>query len=427
MTAPAAASKPQSAEIARLFAAADAARARGDTAAALAGMERVLGHDPANPRALNALGLAAQARGNLDRAAELLARATAADPSAPELWLNLAGVARARDDASGERVALTQALAADPAFVPARLLRGHLTERTGNPGGAAADYGLALAQLPAGAQLPPGLAALVDHARAALAVHGSTLAGALDPVFAGEGPLPPRFQRLIDTMTGRNRVHRSQPAGLDFPELPAIEFFDRALFPWFAELEAATAVIRSEYLALFTEAPETLEPYVAYQPGEPVNQWAALNHSTAWGVRFLMRDGVARPDVRSRCPQTAALVDRLPLLDLPGRGPSIFFSVLAPHTRIPAHWGSTNLRSIVHLGLIVPPGCGFRVGGATREWHEGKAFAFDDTIEHEAWNDSGTPRVVLILDTWNPALTERERELTRRLVATADGLSFNDT
>ena len=36
---------------------------------------------------------------------------------------------------------------------------------------------------------------------------------------------------------------------------------------------------------------------------------------------------------------------------------------------------------------------------------------FDDTIEHEAWNDSVETRVILIFDVWNPFLSEAEREL----------------
>ena len=59
----------------------------------------------------------------------------------------------------------------------------------------------------------------------------------------------------------------------------------------------------------------------------------------------------------------------------------------------------------MHLPLIVPPGCGFRVGSETREWVPGKAWVFDDTIEHEAWNLSDVPRGVLIFDIWNPFLT----------------------
>jgi len=89
------------------------------------------------------------------------------------------------------------------------------------------------------------------------------------------------------------------------------------------------------------------------------------------------------------------------------------FSILDPHTRIPPHTGSSNVRTTVHLPLVVPPGCGFRVGAQSRPFEPGKAWAFDDTIEHEAWNDSDRPRAILILDTWNPLLTEAERAAAR--------------
>ena len=90
----------------------------------------------------------------------------------------------------------------------------------------------------------------------------------------------------------------------------------------------------------------------------------------------------------ARCPATAALLERLPLLDLPGKGPTAMFSLLEPRTRIPPHTGSNNVRATVHLPLIVPEGCGLRVGAETRAFAPGKAWAFDDTIEHEAWNDT---------------------------------------
>jgi aspartyl/asparaginyl beta-hydroxylase (cupin superfamily) len=101
------------------------------------------------------------------------------------------------------------------------------------------------------------------------------------------------------------------------------------------------------------------------------------------------------------------------LLDLPGKGPTVMFSLLEPRTRIPPHTGSNNVRTTVHLPLIVPDGCGFRVGAETRAWQVGEAWAFDDTIEHEAWNDSGEMRAILILDVWNPLLTEAERAAVR--------------
>jgi aspartyl/asparaginyl beta-hydroxylase (cupin superfamily) len=93
------------------------------------------------------------------------------------------------------------------------------------------------------------------------------------------------------------------------------------------------------------------------------------------------------------------------------------FSILDAKTRIPAHTGVNNARLVVHLPLIVPPGCGFRVGAETREWRPGEAFVFDDTIEHEAWNDSDDARAVLIFDIWNPHLTLAERDMVCALTA----------
>ena len=95
------------------------------------------------------------------------------------------------------------------------------------------------------------------------------------------------------------------------------------------------------------------------------------------------------------------------------------FSLLAPKTRIPPHTGAANTRLVCHLPLIVPPGCGFRVGATTREWRVGEAFVFDDTIEHEAWNDSEELRVVLIVDLWAPALSAAEREAVAAVISAA--------
>lgn len=122
----------------------------------------------------------------------------------------------------------------------------------------------------------------------------------------------------------------------------------------------------------------------------------------------------------ARAPRTAALVESLPLCRIPGRAPAVFFSILKAGSNIPPHTGVTNVRSIVHLPLVVPENCGFRVGGETREWRVGEAFAFDDTIEHEAWNRSGQDRAVLIIDTWNPHLSEHERAMVGRFYEAAD-------
>jgi aspartate beta-hydroxylase len=99
----------------------------------------------------------------------------------------------------------------------------------------------------------------------------------------------------------------------------------------------------------------------------------------------------------------------------PATAPPPCFPFWGPKTRIPPHTGPVNTRLVGHLPLIVPPGCGFRVGGQQTEWEMGKAFIFDDSIDHEAWNESDLPRAILIFDTWSPFLSEAERELARML------------
>ena len=77
------------------------------------------------------------------------------------------------------------------------------------------------------------------------------------------------------------------------------------------------------------------------------------------------------------------------------------------------------------LALIVPGKCRLRVGNETREWEEGKAWAFDDTIEHEAWNDSDQPRYIFICDIWSPRLSPQERSAIAGVIAATD--VFNGT
>jgi aspartyl/asparaginyl beta-hydroxylase (cupin superfamily) len=97
------------------------------------------------------------------------------------------------------------------------------------------------------------------------------------------------------------------------------------------------------------------------------------------------------------------------------------FSLLAPHTAIPPHVGINNTRLVCHLPLVVPEGCWFRVGAETREWQEGTAFVFDDTIEHEARNPTDQQRVVFIFDVWHPDLSEVERQAVTALLESEQG------
>ncbi len=160
-----------------------------------------------------------------------------------------------------------------------------------------------------------------------------------------------------------------------------------------------------------------LRPHLPYPKGTPVQPWGELNHSKRWSSLFLWKDGARQPAAAKLCPKTTALMERLPLADLPGYAPTVMFSALDPHTRIPPHTGSTNVRLLCHLPLILPGPAGFRVGNETRAWKMGEAWVFDDTIEHEAWNDADELRVILIIDIWNPLLEPEEQELVKALLA----------
>ena len=162
-----------------------------------------------------------------------------------------------------------------------------------------------------------------------------------------------------------------------------------------------------------------------YPDGVPLDQWAELNRSPRWGAFHLYYDGREVAWNAKRAPKTMAALEHVPQPALPNRSPAAMFSVLQPRTRIPPHTGIANVRLVTHLALIVPEGCGFRVGSETRRWKEGEAWVFDDTIEHEAWNDSDLPRTILICDTWNPRLGEDERHAIAALMAAMD--AFNQT
>ncbi len=157
----------------------------------------------------------------------------------------------------------------------------------------------------------------------------------------------------------------------------------------------------------------------------PLDQWRELNHSPRWSAYHFYEKGRPIEDRCRRAPSTIAAVSRLPQAQVALRSPSAMYSALAPKTQIPPHTGVANFRLVVHVPLIVPPGCGFRVGGELWEWRVGEGCVFDDTIEHEAWNNSDDPRYILICDVWSPRLSPEERAAIAGIIAATD--AFNGT
>jgi aspartyl/asparaginyl beta-hydroxylase (cupin superfamily) len=346
------------------------------------------------------------------------------------LWRNAATAYRALDDREGERRALEGALSADRRDLVAWLRKAELHQRLQEPADALAAWQATLALAGQADRLPQGLAEPLAAGRTFVADATAKIRAAVDAAVAAvrddlEESETRRLTAMIAHAHGGRPIYLNQCAGLHYPFLPADEFFDRAHFPWLADFEASTASIRAELEALLAAPGEALRPYVRMEKGAPENLWSELDGSLSWGACFLWEYGKSNPPVLDRCPATAAALAAIPGAAIPGRAPNAFFSLLQPRTRIPAHTGVTNTRAIIHLPLIVPAGCGFRVGGETREWVEGRAFAFDDTIEHEAWNDSDELRAVLICDVWNPHLSERERQAIVAYYDAADATGFN--
>jgi len=379
-------------------------------------LARVAQQAPNHPAVLNELGLRMMARGAPDQAMALFTRATQADPKHPMLWANLASSCQRLGRRAEEIDAIDKALALEPRHVSALLQKGAYFEAGGDARSAARTYQAVLACLPPGMDVPANIKEAIDHARSLVDADRGALLAALEEPLARireqhGGARQRRVDACLETLMGKRPVYHSQPTWMYFPELPAIDFFDRAEFPWLDAIEAATPEIRAELLRVLVADREGLQPYIDFPEGLPIDQFRELNRSRRWSAYFLWNQGAAVAGHIARCPVTARLLDTAPRCRVEHRAPTAFFSILDPNTRIPAHTGVTNTRCTVHLPLIVPSDCGFRVGATTREWVPGRAWVFDDTIEHEAWNSSDTPRAILIFDIWNPLLTAAERDL----------------
>ena len=372
---------------------------------------------PRHPLVLNEIGRRRLTAGDMAGAYEILSQAAKDEPSNPSVWINLAAALRGLDRRDDEMQAIERVLTLEPGNLRAWLQKGSLQELQDDSRAAAITYRRALQMISPAAQLPAWMQEALAHAKQVVDANNHALESFIENRLTTlrhryEDMSLNRFDRCLATLVQKKRIYRQQPSFMYFPQLADIEFYERGDFPWLDSIEAASDDIRAELIDVLADDRQSLEPYVTQARARNIEQkWRELHHSLRWSVYYLWREGVAYPQNIARCPRTVAALESWPRCEVPSCGPTAVFSILDAKTRIPPHTGVNNTRLIVHLPLIVPPGCGFRVGGEQREWQPGKAFVFDDTIEHEAWNDSSEPRAVLILDIWNPALSVAERAM----------------
>jgi aspartyl/asparaginyl beta-hydroxylase (cupin superfamily) len=366
----------------------------------------------------------AAASGDLAGARQALERALASGPGSLGQWTKLSALRRATGDLAGALDAIDQALALAPLDFSALLARAMLLEKL-ERSQAGEAFMNAVARLPSDGDIPDALAATIAHAKKRSDEHIASIEKRL-AMSIPDGLDPEHLKsasRFVSNISRRTRHYHQEPTDFHFPGLPEVEFHERDHFPELVALEQATDAIRREFEVLIAAEAAQMVPYIQYPERVPLRQWKELNTNRDWTAIHLLQNGKPVGANARHCPRTIAEIAKLPQPQVPGASPNAMFSLLAPRTRIPPHTGVANTRLVCHLPLIVPSGCGFRCGATTREWRIGETFVFDDTIEHEAWNDSDELRVVLIVDLWPPALDPVDRESVAKIIAAA-GVSF---
>ena len=342
----------------------------------------------------------------------------------------LAQACRMQGDEAAEASAIERLLKVQPLHLGALLMKGAALVRTGNDDGAMAPYqaAVSIAQQVGqrGEKLPPMLGAEVDRAAQWIGRHIADRSARIDDALSksgfGPGSRSPRIDEALGILRGELPIQVQQPTSFYFPGLPQRSFYERAEFEWATALEAETATIRAELEALLAAQAGEFEPYVPADAdrssGTAPN--AHLAGSTSWSAYHLLKGGEPVQGHAEHFPATLAALERLPLPRIAQRSPMALFSLLKPGAHIRPHHGLFNFRLICHLPLIVPSGCTLRVGNQERSWRESELLIFDDSMEHEARNQSDRERIILLFEIWRPEISQADREALTVLLEAAN-------
>jgi aspartyl/asparaginyl beta-hydroxylase (cupin superfamily) len=170
-------------------------------------------------------------------------------------------------------------------------------------------------------------------------------------------------------------------------------FFPLERFPWVAHIEANWETIREELEGVLVDR-EALPNFQDISKDQ-----IEITDDDHWKTFFLYGYGFQADLGVQMCPRTAALMREIPGMT------TAMLSILSPHKHILDHRGPYKGVLRYHLGLIVPQEkerCRIRVGDEVRHWEQGQSMVFDDTFNHEVWNDTEETRVVLFVDVLRP-------------------------
>jgi ornithine lipid ester-linked acyl 2-hydroxylase len=190
------------------------------------------------------------------------------------------------------------------------------------------------------------------------------------------------------------------------------EFFPPERFPWVAHIEGHRGVIEEELRGVLADR-EALPNFQDISRDQ-----IEITDDDRWKTFFLYGYGFEAKLGVEMCPRTAALMREIPGMT------TAMFSILSPRKHILDHRGPYKGILRYHLGLIVPrdaEACRIRVGGEVRHWEAGGSMVFDDTFNHEVWNDTDETRVVLFVDILRPL--PFPYSTVNRLIVKAIGLS----
>jgi beta-hydroxylase len=187
-----------------------------------------------------------------------------------------------------------------------------------------------------------------------------------------------------------------------FSAVPPKPILDMTDFPELAGLRDNWRVIREEALQLLKQG------QIAAATGHNDLGFNSF-FKTGWKRFYLKWYDSPLPSAIAHCPQTVALVQKIPSVH------AAMFAVLPPGSKLNSHRDPFAGSLRYHLGLATPNAddCYISIDGQKYSWRDGQDIVFDETFLHSAANETEQTRVILFCDVERPLRTPIVRGINR--------------